>query len=208
MILADTERNSWARCGTYPGQDKSPKPARSAHSRNPKAGVKLKPYEQSRLCSPSKSLAAFQLTLKQVFETQSFFIWWNVEKQPPQLVKWRGTKQCSCAPASPSPFGACKGLHWTPSPLNPCNFLSNFSVSCNFTFYVIHDFERLLILAAPCKSNGNGMIKRLWTGCQRSSSSCEQQRWHQKWVHLMKSCRHTAHTLYTWGHTHTYTHVS
>lgn len=31
--------------GTYPGQDKAPKPDRSACSHSPKAGFKLKPYE-------------------------------------------------------------------------------------------------------------------------------------------------------------------
>lgn len=70
---------------------------------------------------------------------------------------------CACQPHCLSPFGACKGLHWTPSLLDPCNYLTNFSRTCNFPFHLMRDFEWILILAAPCKSNGgDSVIKRPW----------------------------------------------
>lgn len=72
---------------------------------------------------------------------------------------------CACQPHCPSPSGACKALHWTPSPLDPPNYLTNFSMTRNFPFHLMCDFEWLLILAAPCKSNGGDcVIKRPWTG--------------------------------------------
>lgn len=107
------------RCGTFPGQDKSPKPVRSAHSRNRKAGVKLKPYEQRRLCSPSKSLAVFQLTLKQVFETQSFFYMVECGKTTTAACKTKGNKAVLLCACQHQPLWCMQGAALDPFPIQP-----------------------------------------------------------------------------------------
>lgn len=51
----DTEGHS---CGMRPGQEKAPKPVGSACSRNPKAGVKLKPYRAEQALEPKRVLSS------------------------------------------------------------------------------------------------------------------------------------------------------
>lgn len=195
----DIERHSWvcvAGEGSWPGQVCPLSQSKS-----------ISHTEQSKLWSPSKPLAVFQLTLKAGLWDLVCFIRWNAEKQPLQLIKRRGTKQCPCTPANPCfpcPFYACNWPDCTPSLLDSCNFLTNLSMTCNFPFYIAHEFECLLILVAPYKSNGSDcVIVKPWTGSQRSYSSCEQYAWHQKLVPLELTHRCTLCTLCAWGHTHT-----
>lgn len=137
IIAVGTEGHSWAGVACSQGRRRLLSQSGLPTHTIQKQESNWSHIEQSGLWSPSKSLAVFQLTLKQVFETQPVLYGGMWKKQPPWLVKPRGTKQCSCVPASPSfpsPFGACNRLHRTLSPIDSCNFLTNLSTTCNFPF--------------------------------------------------------------------------
>lgn len=174
-------RTQLGRCGMHPGQKKVSKPGRWAHTFSPKVGVKLKPYWAEQAPDPKQVISSLSTDFEAGLWVPGYFRWWNVEKQPPPLVKQRGRKQWSCVPASPgfpSPLGACNWPDCTPSTLHSCNFLTNLSMTSNFPFYIIHEF---LILAAPCKSSGSDcVIKKPQTASQSCCSSQEQYSWHRK----------------------------